>query len=279
MSIEELTKQQIILLCLLVAFVSATTAAIVVVRLMDQSPITSSPTINRVIQRTVQQIIPGETREITQSNTVVIKEEDLVVEAIEENKNSVVVVQETVVNSAGVESTIVNGSGLFISEKYVVAESKLISGPGKYFIQSGETKIPLEFVDKDASGFSLMIVGKEVDLKTIPFTSKDISKKIHAKVGQQAIMLSAYPALSAYTGIISSFTPFSFSEKEGESRVLFSQINIGGGVKEGLEGGILITSDGDISGLVIASENDIFAIPVDYIHASVQVMIQGISAN
>ena len=65
MKLEELTKQQIVLLALLVAFVSSTASAIVVVRLMEEAPVTSSPTINRVIERTVQQIIPGETKEIT----------------------------------------------------------------------------------------------------------------------------------------------------------------------------------------------------------------------
>lgn len=268
MKLEELTKQQIVLLTLLVAFVSSTTSAIVVVRLMEDAPVTSSPTINRVIERTVQQVIPGETKEITRTNTVVIKEEDLVVEAIEENKNSVLVVRETITDESGVEKQIVNSSAVYLIDGYVLADGRIISGPGKYFIEDNGVKIPLVFVVKDKSGFSLLKIDSSIKLSDISFVAKKLDSVSEIRVGQSAIVLSANPAVSAFTGLISSRTPFTITVEDGE-QTLFDKIKMNISLAPASSGGILVTSDGGISGLVMVRENDIFAIPSKYIEEKI----------
>ncbi len=264
MKLEELTKQQIVLLALLVAFVSSTASAIVVVRLMEQAPVTSSPTINRVIERTVQQIIPGETREITKVNTVVIKEEDLVVEAIDANRKSVVLVRESIVDELGTESRIINGTGLYLEDGYVIADGRLISGPGNYYMVDGEVRIPLSFVEKDQSGISVLKVDESISLEEISFSPKNIDINPNTKVGQSGIVISSNSELAAFTGLISSFSPFT-TIAEGEEKTLFSRININISLLSRHSGGVLVNSDGDVSGLVMVRDNDIFAIPVGYI--------------
>jgi hypothetical protein len=263
MKIDELTKQQIVLLCFLVAFVSSTASAIVVVRLMEEAPVTASPTINRVIERTVQQIVPGETREITKVNTVVIKEEDLVVEAIDKNRSSVVLVRETIPGEES-DTEIVNGSGLYLEDGYVIADGRLISGPGEYYIQDGEVKIPLTFVSRDESKFSILRVDESIDLSELSFAPKSLVSNIDLRVGQSAIVLSANPSMGAFTGLVSSFNDYSVATEDGEE-TLFSKIDINISLDESHSGGILVTSDGDIAGLVMVRDNDIFAIPASYL--------------
>jgi len=59
---EDLTKQQLILLALLVSFVTSLATGIVTVTLVEQAPQDVVRTIDRVIEKTVETIVPGETK-------------------------------------------------------------------------------------------------------------------------------------------------------------------------------------------------------------------------
>src|SRR3989344_4148104 len=87
MDMEQLTKSQIILLTLLVSFVTSIATGIVTVTLLDQAPHEITKTINQVVERTIERVVPDETRQAasvvtTTEKTVVVKEEDLITESI-----------------------------------------------------------------------------------------------------------------------------------------------------------------------------------------------------
>ncbi len=93
MDIERLTKMQIVLLTLLVSFVTSIATGIVTVTLMDQAPPAITQTINRVVERTVEKVVPDKPQGanvITKEVTVVVKEDDLITDSIEKNSKSVV---------------------------------------------------------------------------------------------------------------------------------------------------------------------------------------------
>jgi len=93
MDIERLTKMQIVLLTLLVSFVTSIATGIVTVTLMDQAPPAITQTINRVVERTVEKVVPDKSQGanvITKEVTVVVKEDDLITDSIEKNSKSVV---------------------------------------------------------------------------------------------------------------------------------------------------------------------------------------------
>jgi S1-C subfamily serine protease len=95
MDIEQLSKSQIILLGLLVSFVTSIATGIVTVSLMDQAPPAIAQTVNRVIERTVETVVPspeGQTAAtvVTQEKTVVVKESDLISQAVSKITPSVV---------------------------------------------------------------------------------------------------------------------------------------------------------------------------------------------
>lgn len=85
MDIEQLSKSQIVLLTLLVSFVTSIATGIVTVSLMDQAPPSVAQTVNRVIERTVQQVVPSQQSAaavVTQEKTVVVSESDLISQAV-----------------------------------------------------------------------------------------------------------------------------------------------------------------------------------------------------
>lgn len=55
---EDLSKQQIILVTLLVSFVTSIATGIITVSYMDQAPQTFTQTVNKVVERTIERVVP-----------------------------------------------------------------------------------------------------------------------------------------------------------------------------------------------------------------------------
>ncbi len=94
MEIEKLTKSQIVLLTLLVSFMTSMTTGIVTVALMEQAPPAITETVNRVVERTVEKVVPGQAAAvatpIVTTKTVVVKESDLIPQAVDMISSSLV---------------------------------------------------------------------------------------------------------------------------------------------------------------------------------------------
>lgn len=86
MDIEQLNKSQIVLLCLLVAFVSSIATGIVTVSLMQQAPPEVTQTINRIVERTVERVVPNEAgkgTETVREITTIVSESDYIAKSVE----------------------------------------------------------------------------------------------------------------------------------------------------------------------------------------------------
>lgn len=97
---EDLNKQQFVLLTLLVSFVTSIATGVMTVSLLQRAPLEVTRTINQVVEKTIQQVMPENstgllspktTKEVT---TVVVKEEDQIIAAINKNIKSIVRIQE-----------------------------------------------------------------------------------------------------------------------------------------------------------------------------------------
>ncbi len=129
---EHLSKQQIVLLTLLVSFVTSIATGITTVSLMDQSPASVTQTINRVVEKTIEKVVPvpspaSPSKEVT----VVVKEEDLVIKSVESVKNSIVrLTNRRDPNLFGI-GIIINNNGLFVSDIETADEPKGFSASYK----------------------------------------------------------------------------------------------------------------------------------------------------
>jgi len=120
---EDLNKNQIVLLALLVSFVSSVATSIMTYSLLSEAPPAVTQTVNRVVERTVETVVPAQVRPdvITKEVTVVVKEEDLVIEAIEKNQNSIVRLWGS--SAAGVKSFV--GLGILLDEDGLLVAPKV----------------------------------------------------------------------------------------------------------------------------------------------------------
>lgn len=85
MDIEELNKFQIVLLVTLVSFVTSIATGIVTVTLLAQAPPAVTQTINQVVERTIQTVLPSATSTVSttvKETTVIVKEDDLITTSI-----------------------------------------------------------------------------------------------------------------------------------------------------------------------------------------------------
>jgi len=129
---EDLNKQQLILLTLLVSFVTSIATGIITFSLLKEAPVEVTQTINRVVERTIEKVVPvegGGGTTVTEVTTVV-SEEDLILESIEKNIKSIVRIK-----TLGADGTeIVTGLGLVVGSDGVVAVDERSFGGGNYSI-------------------------------------------------------------------------------------------------------------------------------------------------
>lgn len=126
---EDLTKHQLILIVLLVTFVTSIATGIITFTLLSEAPVEVTQNISRVVERTIERVVtePGKPEKIT--TTVVVNEEDRVLEAITKSEKSIVRLK-----TMGADGTeVVAGLGLVVSnDGTVVADLRSYSSATAY---------------------------------------------------------------------------------------------------------------------------------------------------
>jgi hypothetical protein len=200
MDIKELNKTQLILLAILLSFVTSIATGITTVTLMQQAPASVTVPINRVVQQTIEKIQQVEGKTTVQ--TVVIKEEDLVVDAIAKNKSAVFSITKETQDVDLKTIEVGAGRGFAVSlDGIIVADAGLIFDKGVYYVKNDSGKFKADFISADKSGFSFLKIGSPLDEKnklafTVP-ASGDLDKM---KTGQKVLVLGNSISSSIYEG-------------------------------------------------------------------------------
>lgn len=255
---EDLTKQQIILLTLLVSFVTSIATGITTVALVNQAPPAVTQTINRVIQKTIETVIPGQNNSGPQ--TVIVKEEDLVVDAIDKNAASLVAIKEDVAGQNG----ILLGTGFVVSKSgIVITDNRIAIEKGNYIIVSNGVPYPAEFLLNDARGFSVLRALPYKDPNTQVFKTFDFSSlgdSDAVKVGQTVVAPSTLDgeSLNVAKGIISRINT---EPASGSTSAKVTGIMLTMSLGRANSGGPLLDTDGEVIGLVLVKDGNTVVIP------------------
>ncbi|MDP9249340.1 MAG: hypothetical protein M3M85_02430 [bacterium] len=183
MDIKDLNKSQLILLAVLLSFITSIATGITTVTLMQQAPPSVTVPVNRVIRQTVEKIQQVEGKTTVQ--TVVVKEEDLVVDAIAKNRDA------TFALSRGEDfAEVPAGRAFAVSDQgLIVADASLVPGEGIYHATNASGKFRAHFVATE-KGFSLLKLGAPVNSTDKLTFSVPVAGDIAAmKAGQKIIVL------------------------------------------------------------------------------------------
>ncbi|TSC85166.1 MAG: hypothetical protein G01um101417_33 [Parcubacteria group bacterium Gr01-1014_17] len=252
---EGLTKQQLVLLALLLSFVTSIATGIVTVSLMEDAPKTMTQTINRVIEKTVERVVPADSQKasIVTKETVIVRSDDLAVAAIEKNAKSIVRVKR-VEGVGDKRNEVLVGIGIVISKDGLIAADAGVlerqfdaygSAIPRSFLAmlSGGAVAELKFIGIDEeSGISLFsaISPANTALDITPAEFGDADKM---KLGQTVISIGGEKDNAVATGIVANL-----AQKETPDKSV-TAIYTDREAASSLSGTVLVNLTGEVIGI------------------------------
>jgi S1-C subfamily serine protease len=260
MDMEKLTKQQIVLVTLLVSFVTSIATGIVTVALMDQAPPGVTQTINRVVERTIEKVVTppatSNTAAVVTKETIV-KEDDKIVESVDKNKNSIVRIYTNMYNAGDVEQRMFVSLGTIVSEDGLILTGDVFADRrGQYLVTVDNVsyyKVAILPKNKDSEFYFLKVVQDEN--KPVTFNPVTFSDSNNLKLGQTVIAWGGQTQNSVSTGIISSLVDAEGKTDQATTTVIKKDIiaistNIN--LADSISGGPLLNLHGDVIGLRVS---------------------------
>jgi len=218
MNLEQLSKTQIVLLTLFVSFVTSIATGIVTVTLVEQAPSDVTRTINTVVERTVEKVVPGETRIVERIKEISNPtESDLAIGAIDKTQNVLVIAR----TSLGTRV-----KGFFVSNKgeaLVMAPAGVDVGNelGLTWIGSGTTTMISVKVKKIDQELGVMIVAPSESQKIL-YPYVNLSAVPVPALGQRVISIGYSDDLGVKIEFGNVIGILDAKEDEGARRFLTS---------------------------------------------------------
>ena len=206
---ENLTKQQIVLLTLLVSFVTSIATGIVTVSLLDQAPPGVTQTINRVVERTIERVVQAppekQAAAVIQKETVVVREDDETIKAIEQNSQSIVRIYVEVPTESNPEPhPVFESLGIVLTKDgVIVADAAASEGKLTAAFPDG-TILPLTVFDARQGSTTVLLKAVKPEKSDFVFVPVSLGDSNMAKLGQKVIAIAGREKNSVSMGNISS---------------------------------------------------------------------------
>lgn len=271
MDLEQLNKTQIILLTLLVSFVSAIATSIFTVKILEEAPPAVTQTINRVVERTIERVVPAEPSDsgkeqtvVEKETTVVVKEDDLITASIEKNKKKLVrlvTVTETEGPPTGTSTeptidreSVFHGIGIIVGANGLIATAaKVADIPDLRAITDDKTEYTVEVVN--VSGDIAYLQAKKEDGSPVSLNPVTFVDSSTLKLGQTVIALGGEERTSVATGIIASLVEGEVTVGDTtETSLTAIRTNIGGSIP----GSPLVNIFGEVVGIDVLQTPGLF---------------------
>jgi S1-C subfamily serine protease len=206
---ENLTKQQIVLLTLLVSFVTSLATGIVTVSLMDQEPQGVTQTINRIVERTIEKVVeaPAQSASVITKETVVVSVDDMTVASVAKNSEAIIrLFTNSAFPGANATSSFV-GLGVVLSADglAVTVADSIDPVNGDYeVVLPNKKRYQAKVVSMDAAErVAILKIIKPIDDLSL-FTASSLASSKEIKLGQSVVALSGEVNNKVYLGAIAS---------------------------------------------------------------------------
>jgi S1-C subfamily serine protease len=272
---EELNKNQIVLLTLLISFVTSIATGIMTTSLLQEAPIEVTRNINRIVEKTIETVTPASITTPSQKEvtTVVVKEEDLIVDSINKNIKSIVRIKQ----KDGITGAVsLYGLGLVISKDgLIVTDRKTIIAGDLYTVTMSDNKeFPLVVVGLDKqTNFILFKAnqGEKITEKTsYPFSPVKLSDS-DPKLGQTIIGIGGDD-----TNAVSVGRAISLDMKEttvGTTTTKYlSGINTDLSTRDLLDGSPAFNLSGDLVGVKLSPDSSKVFVPVSILKKEISLL-------
>lgn len=240
MDIEELNKFQLVLLALLVSFVTSIATGIVTVTLLAQAPPGVTSTINRVVERTIQTIVPSATStRASSTQTVIVKEDDLLTGSI----TSALAKTGRVFGGTATSSPVVGlaaeiAPNVLVTDSAIVSESALVSVGGVNAIFVVSQTFP-------SIGVAVLVPQATTTVLGDPFKIGDTKA---VRLGSTVTAILGVSNERVAIGAVSAITPLAEAAKKGSApatvRAIDSNLDTGS-----ITGAPVINLFGDVIGI------------------------------
>lgn len=201
MDIEELTTSQIILLALLVSFVTSIATGIVTVSLLAQAPPVVTQTVNRIVEHTVETVVPQESggTQVVKETTVVVKEDDLITDSVSKSlgKTGRVFAGTSTSTPVAALATQISGN-ILITDSNFVDREHLVARGNSFDVFVVSQRFP-------DVGIAVLVPKATSTTLGEPFRVADIAT---LKLGQTVIALVSVASERVAIGALSARFPF-----------------------------------------------------------------------
>lgn len=216
---EKLTKSQIVLLTLLVSFVTSIATGIVAVTLMEQAPPAITQTVNRIVERTVEKVVPQEGQVAAASSVVTekivtVRESDQVTDAIAKAAPIAVRLFGQGKDDQGYSIEIFLGLGVVAaSDGLIFADATMMSdGAAITVLRSDGVRVPARVVGRDSDvGIVRLQAATSTDVKKGDTTESQplvwtpaAFVKSSAQLGETVVVLAGKSSLKIADGIVTA---------------------------------------------------------------------------
>lgn len=239
MNIEELNKSQIVLLTLLVSFVTSIATGIVTVSLMDQAPPVIAQTVNRVIERTVETVVPASQSAAStavRERTVVVRESELISQAVIRVSPSIV----RLYASSSEEATFLGFGVVLNKEGTIVSDIAAIGNLKDVLVTlSDGARIQATFTGSDKSTGLIFLQATSTGALNLRAGGIAVATPL---LGQSVVTLAGKSILRVGDGIVTALVP---GKDAGSADVIETNISS----ELIVAGSPLINTDGEIIGV------------------------------
>ncbi|MEK7634953.1 MAG: serine protease [Patescibacteria group bacterium] len=270
---EDLTKHQLILIVLLITFVTSIATGIITFTLLSEAPVEVTQNINRVVEKTIEQVAPTAVQPQKVVTTVVVNEDDRVLETIAKNEKSIVRLRSLAADG----SKIVSGMGVVVSDKgVIVADSRSFNGgvPSEILFSDGKTYPTGKIFTDSANGLTFVKTSvPQNDTSHYVFYPATFGNSDGLKIGQTLVTISGLESNAASIGRV-------FQLNSGDDKKTVNNIVSNIKISKSHFGSPALNLSGEVIGLeapFIESDTEYSYIPINVIKSAITKALEDLS--